>query len=1277
MAAYEFASEGYPYRRRHLTRDGLLLAAALLVLTLAASVYVGLPRQSRSHARASAARGSTHASLLTLPATAQGPVSAAVGRADPRFRVRAAGAVLSAWSPAQRLRSQFSRSSVSVSAGSARLSMRLAAIGYGSALRPVDAVVPRHAGNRVAYAHGGVDEWYLNGPLGLEQGFTLAHAPAGERSAALTLDLAVAGDVRASLLPGGKGVDFVAGRSAKLRYKGLTATDASGHALRSWLSLADGQLLLHVDAAGAQYPVRIDPFVQGGQELTGGGEEGSGKLGYSVAVSRDGNTAIVGAPSDGAGFFHKGAAWVFARSGSTWTQQGSKLTGAGGEPFGFGNSVALSADGNTALIGALYSGGNYNGAAYVFTRSGSAWNQQGAPLIDAENSEETEFGSSVALSSDGSTALIGALNKNESTGAAYVFTRSGEAWSQQSGTLLGSGAFPEGEFGASTALSADGNTALIGGPSEEDRGTVWVFTRTGSTWAQQGPKLNAGSGAFGTSVALSGSGNTALIGAASESAPEYQGAAYVYTRTGSTWTKQEELTLSANAPGDRFGSAVALSAEGNIALIGAQGEDGQTGGAWLFNLIGGKWMQGERLHPEGESGNSEFGYAVGLSEDGGTALVGGLRDNGSVGAAWAFIQGPSASISNGSSSEVSQSGCSFTVEGEHASLSASAVEACLSSEHEATITDEVPSSSIEVKAPINGPPSSTLTLKATGEITQLAKIKAAKLKMTAASGIELPDSENEVEKLEAESTASGDVKFANSKALEVDKLKAAQNAKIASQGDLTTAGEQKAAGNLELNAINGKVKQVSGKMVANTLKTSTTTGVEAEGSENEVGKLEAESTASGDVKFANSKALEVDKLKAAQNAKIASQGDLTTAGEQKAAGNLELNAINGKVKQVSGKMVANTLKTSTTTGVEAEGSENEVGKLEAESTASGDVKFANSKALEVDKLKAAQNAKIASQGDLTTAGEQKAAGNLELNAINGKVKQVSGKMVANTLKTSATTGISVKNAGNEVGTLEASNTASGNIEYVNQGSLNVGTTSTPGKGKVSIALTDAQAKATAIGPIVGKTVGLKADQMQLSGGSVVASGSATLAPSSSKQPVNLGSSPPNTLGLSPADINAVAAKKLTVGGTAAGPITVSAVIAPTGIHSLSLETPGKIAGSGGGSLSVATLSLIDTEAAPAAAWTITPSTVTQDAGTPLPYSGASQLAVTGGHTFDVTASGGAKYSVGGGPSAQGTLTYHDEGRTVSGSLSPPKGVIGSPGVKPVKFSKMTAVNIVN
>ena len=315
-------------------------------------------------------------------------------------------------------------------------------------------------------------------------------------------------------------------------------------------------------------------------ELTASdGAEGD-YFGGSAALSSDGNTALIGAYfKTVSGNTYQGAAYVFTRSGSTWSQQAELTANDGASGDYFGTSAALSSDGNTALLGAKWkaiSSNSGQGAAYVFTRSDSTWSQQ-SELTANDGAKNDGFGYSVALASDGNTALVAAIYKkvsaNYQQGAAYVFTRAGNTWSQRQ-ELTASDGVAWDAFGESAALSGDGNTALLGACQQlNDKGAAYVFTRSGDTWSQQ-QELTASDGAafdiFGWSAALSNDGNTALVGAEEKTiSANAQGAAYVYTRSGTTWSQQQELTASDAAYHDYFGTAVGLASDGNTALVGA------------------------------------------------------------------------------------------------------------------------------------------------------------------------------------------------------------------------------------------------------------------------------------------------------------------------------------------------------------------------------------------------------------------------------------------------------------------------------------------------------------------------------------------------------------------------------------------------------------------------------------------------------------------------------------------------------------------------------------
>ena len=429
----------------------------------------------------------------SLPSSLAAVASAGIGASQPRFwPVRHGGSLVANGGG---IHSTFTAAGARLLVADGTLGLSLAAIGHGQQLEPVSAPAPTRASGRVLYSHGSLSELYANGPYGLEQSFTVARRPLGG-TGPLVLALRVGGSLVAQKM--GTQIVFKtrAGATA-LRYGQLSAQDSTGTRLPTAMLLRNGVLELRIDDRRARYPLRIDPFVQQGSKLTGA-EESAGDFGWSVALSASGNTALIGGPND-----HSliGAAWVFTRSGSTWTQQGSKLTGGGESGKGaFGYGVGLSSDGNTALIGGPRDNGSV-GAAWVFTRSGTTWTQQGSKLTGSGESGKGELGYAVALSSEGNTALLGGPNDVLGTGAAWVFTRSGSTWTQQGSKLTGTGAS---EFGLSVTLSAFGTTALIGSAG----GAAWVFTRSGSTWTQQGPHLTgsgeSGKSSFGNSVALSG-----------------------------------------------------------------------------------------------------------------------------------------------------------------------------------------------------------------------------------------------------------------------------------------------------------------------------------------------------------------------------------------------------------------------------------------------------------------------------------------------------------------------------------------------------------------------------------------------------------------------------------------------------------------------------------------------------------------------------------------------------------------------------------------------------
>jgi hypothetical protein len=191
------------------------------------------------------------------------------------------------------------------------------------------------------------------------------------------------------------------------------------------------------------------------------------------------------------------------------------------------------------------------GAAWVYTRSNGVWNQQVSKLVGNDAVLNAQQGWSVALSADGNTAMVGGNNDNSGTGAVWVYIRSGGVWTQQGSKLVGTGAVGAAQQGYSVALSAHGDTAIeIGYFDNSEIGAAWVYTRRAGVWTQQGHKL-VGKGAVGAarvqSVALSADGNTAIVGGPVDNSEA--GAAWIYIRRNGVWTQQGSKLVGKGAVG--------------------------------------------------------------------------------------------------------------------------------------------------------------------------------------------------------------------------------------------------------------------------------------------------------------------------------------------------------------------------------------------------------------------------------------------------------------------------------------------------------------------------------------------------------------------------------------------------------------------------------------------------------------------------------------------------------------------------------------------------------
>ncbi len=547
-------------------------------------------------------------------------------------------------------------------------------------------------------------EWWVNGELGLEHGFTVQKRLEGEGSQ-LELQLGVRGGLRAHAEGSGDALTFVdAAGAAVVNYSGLKVTDADGKLLVARMAASAAGIRLAVEDSGARYPLTIDPVAQQVYQeayLKASDTKAGDQFGWSVAVSEDGRTVVVGAPGvlwtfpPPSTIFYGGQAYVFVKGDSgVWTQQ-AILHGDFQQVGSFGWSVAVS--GNTIVVGAP---GEYGtaGTAYIFLGTGGQWTSW--KVLASNATYWDQFGWSVAVS--GNTVVVGSWNIYSHHGAVYVFVPSPlGGWTQQN-FLYGStveaptvGTYYD-EFGYSVAVSGD--TVVIGAPLDSSQatgingnandtstgtlfsGAAYVFVCAAGQCLQQAylkASNTTGYSQFGRSVAISR--DTVVVGAANESSNAfYSGAAYLFGRTGSAWSQQAVLKPPVVVEEAEFGASVSVS--GNVVVVGAPGDHSgaigvngnQTdssapgsGAAYVFMGSGGQWIPFAYLKPSNTSGGDDFGSTVTVSvpawgdpvvvvgafgESSSATGVNGNQSNNSApsaGAAYAFVL--SSSVHSGDS----------------------------------------------------------------------------------------------------------------------------------------------------------------------------------------------------------------------------------------------------------------------------------------------------------------------------------------------------------------------------------------------------------------------------------------------------------------------------------------------------------------------------------------------------------------------------------------------------------------------------------------------------
>ena len=345
-------------------------------------------------------------------------------------------------------------------------------------------------------------------------------------------------------------------------------------------------------------------------------------FGWWVSIS--GDYAVIGARFDDDNGINAGSAYVFKRSGKRWIQETHLLASDGATGDQFGRSVSISGD--YVVVGARYNDENgiNAGSAYVFKRNDTAWIQE-AHLLPLDGAANQFFGSSVSISGD--YVLSGAFQDDDNgffSGSAYVFKRTGESWAEEAKLLSSDGVTFDG-FGISVAISGD--YALVGAWGEDDNGSksgaVYVFKRTGTSWAEEAKLLPSDGEAndwFGSSVAISG--DYAIVGAwGDDDNGSSAGSAYLFRRTGTSWAEEAKLLPSDGAADYFFGFPVSIS--GEHVVVGAVGDG--SGAVYVFKRTGTSWVQEIKLHASDGEADDSFGHSVSISDD--YVIVGAFADD--------------------------------------------------------------------------------------------------------------------------------------------------------------------------------------------------------------------------------------------------------------------------------------------------------------------------------------------------------------------------------------------------------------------------------------------------------------------------------------------------------------------------------------------------------------------------------------------------------------------------------------------------------------------------
>lgn len=372
------------------------------------------------------------------------------------------------------------------------------------------------------------------------------------------------------------------------------------------------------------------------------------RFGYSLDITNDGRTLIVGATLDtNSNGRMAGGVYVFRRDEDGW-HQSAKLTADDGDRGDwFGSAVSISDDGDIALVGAQAENdpnGAESGAVYVYHFEETDW-QQRQKLIAPDGDSFDQFSRSVELTPDGTTAFIGAPFKENSsgneTGAIYEYRREPDGWTLVN-TLVPSDWDLNGSFGSTLDISNGGQRLFISGsivsePDEsETAAAVFVVEKAGKQWVRRGT-LTASDGDprdfFGETILATDHGQSVLVGAPNDEDPhgEHSGSVYLFEERPDDWHQQQNLTAAEGGRGDRFGLSIETWRDTSTILVGAPGESSETGEQsriCVFRRDGNQWRQ-ERVIPAPRDNPTDlFGTRIVVAEEAGLAAVSAPESDG-------------------------------------------------------------------------------------------------------------------------------------------------------------------------------------------------------------------------------------------------------------------------------------------------------------------------------------------------------------------------------------------------------------------------------------------------------------------------------------------------------------------------------------------------------------------------------------------------------------------------------------------------------------------------